>query len=214
MSNLTKSEPTTKKRTGRRLPYVLSDKQAEAILSVPNWKTAQGLRLRTMMEVMYRAGLRVSEVCSLTPADVDLDQQVIRVVAGKGNKDRLVPIHPRLLPMLQRWCATREADDNLRERVSLFGSFRGEPDRIHTWRSVKLCAEKAAQEWPHLGIEPEKVHPHTFRHVAATSLLRATDNLSLVQKLLGHASIATTQIYSHLTVDDLRAGMEKVATTG
>lgn len=196
---------TTRKRTGRKLPYVLSDAQAEAIMQVPNWHVDTGLRLRAMMEVMYRAGLRVSEVCDLTPGDVDLQQGVLRVIAGKGNKDRLVPIHPRLRPWLQRWAEKRPGD-----RAHFFGSSRGEPDRIHVWRSVRGCAEKAAQQCPALGIEPAKVHPHTFRHVAATGLLRASNNLSLVQKMLGHASIATTQVYTHLTLDDLRAGMEMV----
>lgn len=198
---------------GRRLPNVLTEAQAAAILAVPNVATTQGLRLRTIMEAMYRAGLRIAEVAALRPMDINLAESMIHVVAGKGKKDRLVYIHPDLLPWLQAWAQARPPD-----APGFFDTRRGEAivslKRGVTRRAIQLAAAKAAAQYPHLGIDPSRIANHTWRHTAATEMIRGSHNVALVQKFLGHADVSTTSIYCHMDVDDMREYMLQAAARG
>ncbi len=178
-------------KLGRPLPKVLSEQEVEALLAAPDTGTELGLRDRSMLEVLYACGLRVSELISLQPAQVNLQQGVIRVM-GKGNKERLVPLGEEAISWLERYLG-ESRPDLLAGRVcdSLFVTRRGEAmTRQAFWYMVKRHAQVAGIDKP--------ISPHTLRHAFATHLLNHGADLRVVQMLLGHSDLSTTQIYTHV----------------
>ncbi|MFT3759384.1 site-specific tyrosine recombinase XerD [Thauera sp.] len=183
---------------GQRFPKTLSEAQVEALLAAPDLGTPQGLRDRCMLEVLYAAGLRVSELIGLKLFAVSLDQGALRVM-GKGSKERLVPLGQIAADWLVRYLhearpallAGRSCDEVF---VTRFGSGM---TRQMFWRIIKQNALLA-------GIPQERISPHTLRHAFATHLLNHGADLRVVQLLLGHADISTTQVYTHVARERLK----------
>lgn len=175
----------------RRLPEVLTAEEVKALLEQPNRRCPTGLRNYTMMLVMYRAGLRVSEVLNLQPRDVDWKAGDVRVNEGKGKKDRVVPLEPWVLDALRAWQEKRPVSR------WFFSTLDGQQlDDRYVRAMVKRLAKKA-------GIQKD-VHPHMLRHTYATQLLNEGLSIREVQELLGHADVSTTMIYTHVNPVDLR----------
>ncbi len=176
---------------GRPLPKSLSEADVEALLAAPDIGEPIGLRDRAMLEVLYACGLRVSELISLTLEQVNLRQGVLRVF-GKGSKERLVPLGEEAIAWVERY--TREARPFLLDGKPsdvLFPSLRGEQMTRQTfWHRIKLQAKVAGILKP--------LSPHTLRHAFATHLLNHGADLRVVQMLLGHSDLSTTQIYTHI----------------
>lgn len=173
------------------LPKSLTEADVEALLAAPDIDDPMGLRDRTMLEVLYACGLRVSELVGLTMSQVNLRQNVIRVL-GKGSKERLIPMGEEAAMWLQKYF--REARpvllNNLPDEV-VFPSVRAQPMTRQTfWYRIKHWASVA-------GIEKD-LSPHTLRHAFATHLLNHGADLRVVQLLLGHSDLSTTQIYTHV----------------
>jgi integrase/recombinase XerD len=176
---------------GRPLPKSLSEADVEALLAAPDLDDPIGLRDRAMLEVLYACGLRVSELTGLTLEQVNLRQGVLRVY-GKGSKERLVPLGEEAISWIERY--SREARGFLlsgRPSDVLFPSNRGEQMTRQTfWHRIKHQARVA-------GIS-KSLSPHTLRHAFATHLLNHGADLRVVQMLLGHSDLSTTQIYTHI----------------
>ncbi|MBC9249668.1 site-specific tyrosine recombinase XerD [Pseudomonas alcaligenes] len=176
---------------GRPLPKSLSEADVEALLAAPELDDPLGLRDRAMLEVLYACGLRVSELVSLTLEQVNLRQGVLRVF-GKGSKERLVPMGEEAIAWIERY--VREARPFLlagKPSDVLFPSLRGEQMTRQTfWHRIKHQARAAAIAKP--------LSPHTLRHAFATHLLNHGADLRVVQMLLGHSDLSTTQIYTHI----------------
>jgi integrase/recombinase XerD len=182
----------------RSLPKALPESQIEALLAAPDIATPLGLRDRAMLELMYAAGLRVSELVELPSTAINLRQGVLRVT-GKGSKERLVPLGEESQHWLERYLA--EARPQLagkRSLASLFLGTRGSaPSRQQFWTLVKRYASIA-------GIDPAKISPHVLRHSFATHLLNHGADLRALQMLLGHSSLSTTQIYTLVAREHLK----------
>jgi integrase/recombinase XerD len=182
----------------RSLPRSLSEAEVESLLAAPEVATAQGLRDRAMLETLYASGLRVSELVGLKTIQVSLDMQVVRVL-GKGAKERLTPLGEEAIEWIQRY--QREARPGLlgaRKSDALFVTARGAPmTRQAFWALVQRHALKA-------GIG-RAISPHTLRHAFATHLINHGADLRVVQLLLGHSDISTTQIYTHVARERLKA---------
>ncbi len=185
-------------KLGRPLPRALSESEVEALIGAPDLAAPTGLRDRAMVELMYAAGLRVSELVNLPSGAVNLRQGVLRVM-GKGSKERLVPMGEEAQHWLERYLAeARPALAGKRDLVPLFLSRRGAAmSRQQFWGLVKKLAVRA-------GIEPGKVSPHGLRHSFATHLLNHGADLRALQMLLGHASLSTTQIYTLVAREGLK----------
>lgn len=186
---------------GRPLPKSLSEADVEALLAAPDMSEAIGQRDRAMLEVLYACGLRVTELISLTLEQVNLRQGVLRVM-GKGSKERLVPMGEEAIVQVERYM--RDARHELlggRPSDVLFPSLRGEQMTRQTfWHRIKHQAKVA-------GID-KSLSPHTLRHAFATHLLNHGADLRVVQMLLGHSDLSTTQIYTHVArarLQDLHA---------
>ena len=189
----------TSARQALRIPKTLSEAQVEALLKQPPLHTPRGLRDRAMLEVLYATGLRVSELVSLAVLDVSLGDGVVRVVQGKGGKDRLVPLGAEAA----HWITTylKEARPSLmgaRTAAALFVTARAAPmTRQSFWLLIKKYAVLAGVHAP--------LSPHVLRHAFATHLLNHGADLRVVQMLLGHADISTTQIYTHVARERLKS---------
>jgi integrase/recombinase XerD len=188
-------------RQSRRLPDTLDVAEIERLLDAAS-ASAGGIRDRALLELLYAAGLRVSEAIGLDREDLSLDGGYVRVI-GKGDKERLVPIGEVSIDHLVEWLDGPRADLIARHHVQplrggpLFLGERGRRlARQQAWAAVTGAAERAS-----LG---GKVSPHTLRHSFATHLLEGGADLRVVQELLGHASISTTQLYTHLTGERIR----------
>jgi integrase/recombinase XerD len=182
----------------RSLPKSISEAEVESLLEAPDTATAQGLRDRAMLETLYASGLRVSELVGLKTVQVSLDMNVIRIL-GKGSKERLTPLGEEAADWIARY--QREARALfLRGRKSdaLFVTARGTAmTRQSFWALVKRHAASAGIHKP--------ISPHTLRHAFATHLINHGADLRVVQMLLGHADISTTQIYTHVARERLKA---------
>lgn len=182
----------------RSLPKSLSEAQVEALLAAPDVATTQGLRDRAMLETLYASGLRVSELVGLKSVQVSLDMGVVRVL-GKGSKERLTPLGQEAVEWIERY--QRESRPRLlgaRKSDALFVTARGGAmTRQSFWGLVKRHA--AAANIAH------SISPHTLRHAFATHLINHGADLRVVQMLLGHADISTTQIYTHVARERLKA---------
>jgi integrase/recombinase XerD len=185
-------------KLGRSLPKVLSESQIEALLLAPDLATPMGLRDRAMIELMYATGLRVSELVGLPALAVNLRQGVLRV-SGKGGKERLLPIGEESQHWLERYLAeSRPALTGGKPRSPLFLGRRGAAlSRQQFWNLVKALARRA-------DIDPGKVSPHGLRHSFATHLLNHGADLRVLQMLLGHSSLSTTQIYTLVAREGLK----------
>lgn len=195
------ADPTLKidaPKLPRGLPKILSESDVESLLAAPDVETPLGLRDRAMLETLYASGLRVSELVTLTTAQVSHDMGVVRVI-GKGSKERLVPLGEEALAWLTRY--TSEARPRLitgRASDALFVTQRGGAmTRQAFWHLIKRYCARAALT--------KSVSPHTLRHAFATHLLNHGADLRVVQLLLGHSDISTTQIYTHVARERLKA---------
>ena len=185
-------------RLGRPLPGTLTEQDVERLLAAPDVDTVLGVRDRAMLEVLYATGLRVSELVGLRSEQVDLRQGVLRVV-GKGGRERLVPLGEQAVDWLERFLERGRAGIlGARSSSALFPTGRGRAmTRQAFWQLVKRHARGA-------GILRD-ISPHTLRHAFATHLLDHGADLRVVQMLLGHRDISTTQIYTHVARERLKA---------
>ncbi|MBK6509263.1 MAG: site-specific tyrosine recombinase XerD [Haliea sp.] len=178
-------------RLGRPLPKALSEAEVERLLQAPDPDIALEMRDRTMLELLYACGLRVTELTSMQMVQLSLNQGVVRVF-GKGSKERLVPVGEEALRWLQRFMAGPRAQ-LLKGMPSdvLFPSLRGtQMTRQTFWYRIKIYAQRADIK--------KHLSPHTLRHAFATHLLNHGADLRVVQMLLGHSDLSTTQIYTHV----------------
>jgi len=182
-----------------RLPKVMSEAQVEALLAAPDDEQRLGLRDRAMLETLYATGLRVSELVNLQLHEISLVDGVVRVL-GKGSKERLVPLGELAIEWIGRYLqAARPALLAGRPSDALFVTARGGAmTRQAFWQLIKRYALQA-------GIDPARLSPHVLRHAFATHLLNHGADLRVVQLLLGHADISTTQIYTHVARERLKA---------
>ena len=185
-------------RRGRVLPETLSVSEVEALLASPKVEQPLAWRDRSLLELAYGAGLRVSELCSLGLTDLLLTENLIRVF-GKGSKERLVPIGRSVIGAVSVYLHTMRPElDRGKSKGRVLLNARGEPlSRVGAWGIVKRAAERA-------GIT-KRVTPHTLRHSFATHLLEGGADLRAVQEMLGHADLSTTQIYTHVDREYLRS---------
>jgi len=195
------SDPTLKldaPKRAPRFPKSLSEADVEALLAAPDPRTPRGLRDRAMLETLYASGLRVSELVGLKTFEVSLDAGVVRIL-GKGSKERLVPLGEEAVSWLQRYLG--EGRPALLKRKAadvLFVTERGAGmTRQAFWHLIKRYARKA--------LPGKALSPHVLRHAFATHLINHGADLRVVQLLLGHADISTTQIYTHVARERLKA---------
>jgi len=178
------------------IPRVLHVRQVDALLNTPGEEDPYAARDRAILELFYACGLRVSELCGLTLGDVRLDVGYLRCL-GKGRKERVVPIGRVAIECIQEYLDTTRPRLNRRNASALFLSRTGRPmERTNVWRLVVKYARR-------MGLKG-KVSPHTLRHSFATHLLQGGADLRVVQELLGHADVSTTQIYTHVDRDRLK----------
>jgi integrase/recombinase XerD len=194
-------------RQTQRLPDTLDAQEVIELLDASGGDDVIGLRDRAFLELLYAAGLRVSEALGLAREDLSLGGGFVRVI-GKGDKERLVPVGDVAVEAIEAYLAERDRladevdeaaapDDGARARQPLFLSRRGRRlDRMAAWRMMRAAALRAGLSG--------RVTPHTLRHSFATHLLEGGADLRVVQELLGHASITTTQLYTHITGERIR----------
>lgn len=195
------SSPVTVIRTPRqekRLPRFLEPEQIQKLLSCPDTNTLLGARDRAILETLYSSGLRVSELVGLNLTDVDFLGEVLHL-RGKGKKERIAPIGPSALQAIQRYLTYRDVDPRKQnfDQTALLINKHGQ--RLST-RSVRRKLDKYLRQ---AGLDP-RISPHTLRHSFATHMLNNGADLRVVQELLGHRSLSTTQVYTHLTTSHIK----------
>jgi len=196
-----RADPTirlTNARTPARFPKALAEAQVEALLAAPDVERSRGLRDRAMLELLYATGLRVSELVGLRLVELSLNEGLVRVV-GKGSKERIVPLGEEARVWIERYFArARPALLESRSSDAVFVTHLGNAmSRQMFWRLIKRYALIAGINAP--------LSPHGLRHAFATHLLNHGADLRVVQLLLGHADISTTQIYTHVARERLKA---------
>ena len=184
---------------GRHLPDVLTTAEIDRIIATVDMRTTKGIRDSAMLEVLYSCGLRVSELTSLRLSDLFFGEGYIRVI-GKGDKQRLVPISTVARDKIQRYLEERRSARS-GEEVVFLNNRGGQLTRVMVFTILKQAAQRA-------GID-KHISPHTFRHSFATHLLEGGASIRQVQEMLGHESILTTEIYTHLDSDHLRHTLEE-----
>lgn len=185
----------------RHLPDYLTVDEIKKLFSVFNENDILELRDKTLFELMYSAGLRISEACSLKMADLDLEQMQIRIL-GKGGKQRIVPFGDVAYELLKKYLSNSRPYIAVKASPYVFISKKGGPlNRKSAWRLLKRYISRAKIR--------KNITPHTLRHSFATHLLQNNADLRAVQELLGHMDISTTQIYTHLVAKDLRKTHKK-----
>ena len=204
--NLVKADPCLNLRAAKqapRFPKTLSESQVEALLSAPDTDTPLGIRDRTMLELMYASGLRVSEMVDLKTIEVGLNEGVVRVISGKGGKERLVPFGAEAATWLKKYIEVARPqllDTKVQHKATqdlFLARHTGQGmTRQAFWHIIKRYATSAGIDVP--------LSPHTLRHAFATHLLNHGADLRVVQLLLGHADISTTQIYTHVARERLK----------
>jgi integrase/recombinase XerD len=179
-------------RRPRTVPRTLSPAEAERLVDAANGTTPRAMRDKALVELLYGAGLRVSEALGLTRPSVDLDSRVVRVI-GKGGKERLVPLGRPATEAVRRYLALGRPHLDRRHRPDLFLNARGGAlTRAGAFLVLRRLADRA-------GLEPGRVHPHLLRHSFATHLLEGGADLRSVREMLGHADVATTERYTHVS---------------
>ncbi len=184
----------------KKIPIALSYDEVDALLAAPNENTPEGQRDKAMLEVMYASGLRVSELVSLKKSQVDMFNGIITIF-GKGNKERRVPISDFALKYLRLYVNNGRIRHDVKKSNYIFLNRKGDPiSRIYFFKQVKKYGLKA-------GIR-ENISPHTLRHCFATHLINKGADLLAVQKMLGHESISTTQIYTHVSMERTKSAYD------
>jgi integrase/recombinase XerD len=179
-------------RRRRTLPHTLSAGEAERLIEAAAGTAPRTLRDRALVELLYGAGLRVSEAVGLDRSAVDLEQRIVRVL-GKGSKERIVPIGREAVDALRRYLARGRPYLDKRHRPELFLNAQGGSlTRAGAFLILRRLAGVA-------GLDPARVHPHLLRHSFATHLLEGGADLRSVQEMLGHADLATTELYTHVS---------------
>lgn len=183
-------------RRPARLPQFLTAEEVGRLLAVPAGVSYAALRTRVMLEILYATGMRVSEILALKAEYVNLQDGWVRVL-GKGSKERLIPVHERALSLLKQFLQIRQQRFPHAADGEVFLNRRGRRlSRVQFWRDLQALAKRAGLEG--------KVHPHVLRHTFATHMLQGGADLRSVQEMLGHSSLATTQIYTHLEASGLK----------
>ncbi|MBU1863407.1 MAG: site-specific tyrosine recombinase XerD [Candidatus Omnitrophica bacterium] len=184
-------------RTWRKLPYFLTIQEVERFLAQPNTRKDNGLRDRAILELLYATGMRVSELAHLKVNDVNIENSFLRCI-GKGSKERVIPMGKSAKEYMSRYIEKVRSKYKHRKSETLFLSVRGTGlTRQALWKLVKKYARAARIKKP--------ISPHTLRHSFATHLLERGADLRVVQELLGHADISTTQIYTHVSKERLKS---------
>jgi len=183
---------------GQHLPRILEREEVRRLLDACNIATPTGARNRAILELMYRAGLRVGEVCRLFVADIRWDSQNIIIRRSKNDTDRVVPIEPSSQQLLRLWLQCRPKVKSPFLFVNIKGEQVAPVSPRYVQQLMKLVAQRA-------GIAPERVTPHVLRHCYATELLEEGFTIREVQQLLGHVWVTTTQIYTHVRPAELAA---------
>jgi len=200
--NLRLEDPTRNidaPRLGRVLPKYLSEKEVFALInSIRLVPGAEGARLRALLELLYAAGLRVSELVGLPMGAVLFDRGLVQV-KGKGGKERMVPLGDPAVAAVAAWLPLRKESLGKRPSPFLFPSLRSKTGHVTRQRFFQILKEIGLQA----GLAPERLSPHVLRHAFATHLIEHGADLRSVQMMLGHADIATTQIYTHVASDRL-----------
>jgi integrase/recombinase XerD len=179
-------------RRRRALPKTLSPGEVERLIDAATGTTPRSLRDRALVELLYGAGLRVGEAVGLERVSIDLEQRLVRCI-GKGSKERVVPIGREAVDALRRYLARGRPYLDKRHRPELFLNAQGGAlTRAGAFLILRRLAAAA-------GLEPERVHPHLLRHSFATHLLEGGADLRSVQEMLGHADLATTELYTHVS---------------
>jgi integrase/recombinase XerD len=182
--------PLPRRRT--KLPRSLTPAEVERLIAAANVATPRGLRDRALVELLYGAGLRVSEAVGLERGAIDLESRVVRAI-GKGDKERLVPLGREAVEAVRRYVSRGRPYLDKRHRPELFLNAQGGAlTRAGAFLVLRRLAAKA-------GLDPERVHPHLLRHSFATHLLEGGADLRSVQEMLGHADLGTTEIYTHVS---------------
>ncbi len=186
-------------KLGRVLPKYLSEKEVMRLLdTVAKYPGNDGLRLRAMLELLYAAGLRVTELVSLPTSAIQFDRDMV-LVRGKGGKERMVPLGEFAIKATREWMEVRKKWLDKRVSPFLFPSPTGKPAPITRQRFFQLLKELALAA----KLDPKRLSPHVIRHAFATHLIEHGADLRSVQTMLGHADIATTQIYTHVAGERL-----------
>jgi len=184
------------------LPDMLTFEEVDLLLNSVNGSDIQSLRNRTMLELLYATGLRVSELINLKFDNINIDEKFVRII-GKGNKERLIPFTEKAQMYLKIYLNNRQKSKS----DYVFLTRLGKPiSRMEFWRQLKNIATAA-------GIT-KKISPHTLRHSFATHILSAGADIRFVQEMLGHSSISTTQIYTHLTNEHVKQQHQKYHPRG
>lgn len=191
----------------KRLPEFLTEPEVERLLDVPDGGGFHLVRAKAMLELLYAAGIRASELLGLRREYADLGEGWIRVL-GKGSKERMVPVHERARRVLERYLRLREARFGARGAdPEMFLSRAGRRlSRTQLWRDLRTLGRRAKLS--------RELHPHLLRHTFATHLLRGGADPRSVQEMLGHSSLSTTQIYMHLDASDLKRAHDKYHPRG
>lgn len=185
---------------GRKIPEVLTAIEQKAILDQPNSRYLTGQRNKMMIQLMLNTGLRLDEACSLRWKDIDLNTGKLMVRQGKGSKDRTLWIGESDLEALANWRERQGKECTSKAELVFTTKDGAKLDPAYVRRMVSRYAKKA-------GIE-KHITPHTFRHTFATDLYQDTSKIRLVQKALGHANLATTQIYTHIVDEELEEALK------
>ncbi len=194
-------------RTEKRLPrIVLTEGEARRIVGAPQGRSPMELRDRAILEILYATGMRVGELVRLRPDDVDTETRLVRIVEGKGRKDRNVPLTTAAAQATSRYLARGRPALARREPWLFLGRRGGRLHRAQVGDIVKAWAKTARVKKP--------VSCHTFRHSTATHLLRGGADIRQIQALLGHGSLSTTERYTHVEVSDLRRVVERAHPRG
>jgi integrase/recombinase XerD len=179
-------------RRTRKLPRTLSGSEVKRLIEAASGVTPRALRDRALLELLYGAGLRVSEAMAIEKGGVDLDERLVRVL-GKGGKERIVPVGRQAVEALERYLSRGRPHLDTRRRAELFLNAKG---GALTRAGAFLILRKLAAA---AGLEPGRVHPHLLRHSFATHLLEGGADLRSVQEMLGHADLGTTELYLHVS---------------
>ena len=195
-------------RSERRLPRViLTREEARKILEAPDPMTVTGLRDRAILETFYATGIRAGELSNLTPDDVDTEERVLRIVLGKGRRDRRVPLTRAAAQALDLYLAKARGKLVRRQRRFLFLQNRGS-------RMDSSTLNRIVRQWAAAAGVKKRVTCHSFRHSVATHLLKGRADIRHIQALLGHASLATTERYTHVELQDLQEVIRRAHPRG
>jgi tyrosine recombinase XerC len=185
----------------KKLPKCFSEKEMEDLLNIPDLSSKFGIRNRAILELIYSSGLRISEIANCKIGQIDLAEKQIRVI-GKGNKERIVPLSSKAKIAIRNYTATREQFKSRFSDETFFLSKSGKPLSTNEIREI-------LSRYLNLVAKTKGYTPHTIRHSFATHLLARGADLRAVQEMLGHANLSTTELYTHLTIKDLKKVYEQ-----